>query len=52
MKAKQASKTDELSVPIRRRKVSAVRRRIKRGKYDADCRVAAILDKVLEDLTA
>ena len=50
MKAKQGSKIDEVSVPVRRRKVSTVRRQLRQGKYDTNSRMAAILDKVLEDL--
>jgi hypothetical protein len=41
-------------LPARRRrsKVLAVRRQLKRGKYDTASRLAAILDRILEDLIA
>jgi len=33
-----------------RSKVSAVRRQLREGNYDIDSRLAAILDRILEDL--
>ena len=36
---------------IRRRKVQALRRQLKEGKYDIDSRLGAILDRILENLT-
>jgi hypothetical protein len=33
-----------------RGKVSAVRRQLRQGKYDIDSRLAAVIDRILEDL--
>ena len=52
MKVKQVLKTDELPARLRRRRVLAVRRQLKHGKYDLDSRLAAVLDRILEDLIA
>lgn len=37
---------------VRRRKIQALRRRIKEGTYDLDWRLATILDKMVEDIAA
>ncbi len=50
MKAKQASRIDELPARIRRARVVAVRRQLKQGRYDTDSRLILILDRILEDL--
>jgi len=47
MKTKQASRIDELPVRIRRRRVLAVRRQLKQGRYDTASRLAVILDRIL-----
>jgi hypothetical protein len=51
MKTKQASRIDELPARIRHRRVLAVRRQLRQGRYDTDSRLAVTLDRVLEDLT-
>jgi hypothetical protein len=48
---KQIGKIAELAARTRRRKVQAVRRQLKRGKYDTNSRLTAILDRILEDLS-
>ncbi len=50
MKAKQASRIDELPARMRRRRVLAVRRQIRQGRYDTGSRLAVILDRILEAL--
>jgi hypothetical protein len=50
MRVKPASRTSESPARIRHRKVSAVRRQLRQGRYDINSRLTAILDHVLEDL--
>ncbi len=51
MKVKLSSRTSESPARLRRRKVSAVRRQLRQGRYDINFRLTAILDYVLEDLS-
>ena len=44
-------RSGESPAKIRWRKVRAVRRQLARGRYDITIRLAAIFDRVLEDLT-
>ncbi|MCL5280951.1 MAG: hypothetical protein M1376_13715 [Planctomycetes bacterium] len=50
MKTKKASRMDVLPERIRRKRVWAVRRQLRQGRYDVASRLAAILDRVLEDV--
>ena len=50
MKTKQGSRIDEGPARIRGKRVRAVRRQLKQGRYDIDSRLAVILGRMLEDL--
>ena len=50
MKAKKASRIEVLPERTRRKRVWAVRRQLKQGRYDVDSRLAAVLDRVLEEV--
>jgi hypothetical protein len=50
MKAKKASRIEVLSDRSRRKRVWAVRRQLKQGRYDIDSRLAAVLGRVFEDV--
>jgi hypothetical protein len=50
MKAKKALRMETLPDRARRKRVWAVRRQLKQGRYDIDFRLAAVLDRVFEDV--
>jgi hypothetical protein len=50
MKVKKASKIETLPDRTRQRRVWAVRRQLKQGRYDINSRLAAVLDRVFEDV--
>jgi len=50
MKVKKASRIEGLPERSRRKRVWAVRRQLKQGRYDIDSRLAAVLDRVFEDV--
>jgi hypothetical protein len=50
MKAKKASRIEVLPERTRRKRVWVVRRQLKQGRYDVDSRLAAVLNRVLEDV--
>ncbi len=50
MKAKKASRIEVLPDRMRRKRVWAVRRQLKQGRYDINSRLAAVLDRVLEEV--
>ena len=50
MKAKKASRIEVWPERMRRKRVWVVRRQLKQGRYDIDSRLAAVLDRVLEDV--
>jgi hypothetical protein len=51
MKAKKPSRIDVLPERMRRKRVWVVRRQLQQGRYDIDSRLAAVLDRVLEDVS-
>ncbi len=50
MKTKKALRIETLPDRTRRKRVWAVRRQLKQGRYDIDSRLAAVLDRVFEDV--
>ena len=50
MKAKRAPRIEVLPDRSRRKRVWAVRRQLKQGRYDIDSRLAAVLNRVSEDV--
>ena len=50
MKTKKASRIEMLPDRSRRKRVWAVRRQLKQGRYDINFRLAAVLDRVFEDV--
>ena len=45
-----SARSGRVATGRRRRRLQVIRRQIKEGTYDADARLAAILDRVYEDL--
>lgn len=50
MKAKKTLRIEALPGRTRRKRVWAVRRQLRQGRYDIDSRLAAVLDRVFEDV--
>jgi hypothetical protein len=50
MKTKKASRIETAPDRSRRKRVWVVRRQLKQGRYDIDSRLAAVFDRVFEDV--
>lgn len=50
MKARKAPRIEVVPDRSRRKRVWAVRRQLKRGRYDINSRLAAVFDRVFEDV--